>query len=237
MLNPRPAVVKALEAMPPQEAVAEGEARRHKREQRLRRERQRTMTAKEQCDNLWETVNQGRRLVELADHKARYAMVVMGVVNAMVFILATRSSHFSQMVPASLRPWFSLLIIPFGLMAVAFLVDAYNSLRPRPPEMPSAESVRLGPDRRPVGLVFWGTLLRHSVTDYQHSWETVRRGQFNNELATMAYSLAQGIEKKYAALHRLYIELLIIILLAAVMLAVPIFYGFLSNGPSVIPAP
>jgi hypothetical protein len=59
----------------------------------------------------------------------------------------------------------------------------------------------------------------------------------NNELAAMAYSLAAGIQSKYRALRRLYVELLIIILLAGVMLAVPMFYGFLSNGPGVIPVP
>lgn len=232
----RPGIVSAFPDVP-LPSSDEGEGKQHKREQRLRRERQRTMTPREQCDNLWETVNQGRRLVELADHKARYAMVVMGVVNAGIFLLITRSSHFVQMVPDRFRGWLSLVVVPFGVATLIFLVDAYNSLRPRPPSLPSARSLPLGENSRPVGLVFWGTLLTHSVSDYQRSWETVRRGQFNNELATMAYTLASSIQKKYAALHRLYIELLVIILLAGVMLAVPIVFGFLSHGPAVIPAP
>jgi hypothetical protein len=231
----RPDSVSALPVTPA--SSEDGEGRQHKRDQRLRRERQRTMTPREQCENLWEAVNQGRRVVELADHKARYAMVVMGVVNAGVFLLVTRSSHFVQMVPDSIRPWFSLLVFPFGITTMIFLVDAYNSLRPRPPAMASIGSLPSGEKNRPVGLVFWDSLLTSSLPDYQRSWETVRRGQFNNELAAMAYSMARSIDKKYAALHRLYIELLVIILLAGLMLAIPVITGYLSFGPEVIPQP
>jgi hypothetical protein len=75
------------------------------------------------------------------------------------------------------------------------------------------------------------------VEHYQRAWESVHAGQLNNELAAMAYSLGEGVQAKYRALHRLYIELLLIILLAAVMIAVPMIYGFLLNGPAVIPIP
>jgi hypothetical protein len=204
---------------------------------KLIRERNSPLRPREQGRNLWEAVNQARRLIELADHKARYALVVMGVVNAGVFILATRSDHFAQMVPVGIRPWFSFLVFPFGIMALIFLVDAYNTLRPRPPSLPRDGADPIDVERHPVGLIFWDSLLTHSVEHYQRAWETVHHGQLNNELAAMAYSLAAGIQSKYRALRRLYVELLIIILLAGVMLAVPMFYGFLSNGPGVIPVP
>jgi hypothetical protein len=208
-----------------------------KRQRKLLRERHRPLDPREQGRHLWEAVNQARRLIELADHKARYALVVMGVVNAGVFVLATRSEHFVQLVPDTLRALFSFLIFPFGLMTVVFLVDAYNSLRPRAPALSSDMDLPRDWESRPVGLVFWGTLLTHSLEHYQRAWETVHRGQLNNELAAMAYTLAGSVQAKYRALHRLYIELLIIILLAAVLLAVPMFAGFFSNGPSVIPRP
>ena len=208
-----------------------------KRERKLDRERHRPIDPREQGRNLWEVVNQARRLIELADHKARYALVVMGVVNAGVFILATRSDHFIRLVPDGLRPFFSFLLFPFGGMALIFLVDAYNSLRPRPPSLPDGTALPLDQESRPTGLLFWNTLLTHSVGHYQHAWETVHRGQLNNELAAMAYSLARSVQAKYRSLQRLYIELLVIILLAAVILAVPMVSGFLFHGPGVLPAP
>ena len=207
-----------------------------KKLQKLLKQRGQPLTAQEQGRHLWEAVNQARRLVELADHKARYALLVMGVVNAGIFILVTRSDHYTSLVPPGTRSWFSLLIIPFGLIALVFLVDAYNTLRPRPPKLPPSQGIRPS-ESRPVGLVFWDVLLTHSIESYQRSWETVHRGQLNNELAAMAYSLAQGIQSKYRALHRLYIELLLIILLAGLLLAVPMFYGFSSNGPGILPVP
>jgi hypothetical protein len=201
------------------------------------RERNEPLSPREECRNLWQTVGQGRRLVELADHKARYALVVMGVVNAGVFILSTRSDHYAAMIPPPIRSWFPFLIFPFGVTAVIFLIDAYNSLRPRPPRLPVGGRAGQDAKGRPVGLIFWDSFLIHSVEHYQRAWESVHAGQLNNELAAMAYSLGEGVQAKYRALHRLYIELLLIILLAAVMIAVPMIYGFLLNGPAVIPIP
>jgi hypothetical protein len=230
--------MKTLSPPPVLEITANGDrpGKVAKNDKKARRQRQQSMSAREQCRNLWEAVNQARRMVELADHKARYALVVMGVVNAGVFLLATRSEHFIQLVPEGSRPLLSFLIIPFGLISLLFLVDAYNSLRPRPPIF-VADGPYTNPEDRPKGLIFWDTLLAGSLDRYQHSWQTVHLGQFNNELAAMAYSLAHGIRAKYAALHRLYIELLLIILLAGFILAVPLYFGFLSNGSALIQAP
>jgi hypothetical protein len=214
------------------EASANGASRdQGKRQRKLVRERQRPLQPEDQGKHLWQAVNQARRLIELADHKARYALVVMGVVNAGVFLLATRSDHFAPLVPAPLRPWFSFLVFPFGCVALVFLVDAYNTLRPRPPSLRSSGLARLDVESRPGGLIFWDSFLTRSVEHYQQAWDTVHAGRLNHELAAMAYALGEGIQAKYRALHRLYIELLIIILLTGVMLAVPMFYGFLAMVP------
>lgn len=205
--------------------------------QKRLRQRHEVLSASEVGRNLWQAVNQGRRLIELADHKARYALVVMGVVNAGVFILATRSDHYAAMVPPPIRSWFPFLIFPFGIIALVFLVDAYNTLRPRPPTLPAEGIEGHDIDCRPVGVIFWDSFLTRSVEHYQRSWESVHAGQLNNELAAMAYSLGKGIQSKYRALNRLYIELLLIILLAGVLLAVPMIYGFLLNGFTTIHIP
>ena len=229
--------MRLLESEPAAPVCSDGNGHGGKKELKRLRDRCEPLPAREQSRNLWEAVDQGRRMIELADHKARYALVVMGVVNAGVFILATRSDHFISLVPVGIRSWFSLLIVPFGLLALVFLVDAYNTLRPRPPVLPPDQRQRVDRESRSLGLVFWDSVLIRSMEHYQEAWESVHRGQLNRELAAMAYSLARHIQSKYRALHRLYIELLLIILLAGVMLAVPTFYGFLSNGPGIIAAP
>jgi hypothetical protein len=199
-------------------------------------DRNRYLDSRERCRNLWEVINQARNLVELADHKARYALVVMGVVNAAVFILATRSHSLVESIPPDLRSVLPVLIVPFGLLAVVFLIDAYNSLRPRPPVLDSGSS---GADyaARPTGLIFWETFLSDSLASYQKAWDQVRMVQLNSELAAMAYRLAEGIHAKYAALRRLYIELLLIILIAALLLAIPTYFGLLRNGAGLLGQP
>ncbi len=56
--------------------------KRRKSEAKLRRDAERPPESFERFRILAELVNEGRRVVELADHKARYALVVIGVLNA-----------------------------------------------------------------------------------------------------------------------------------------------------------
>jgi drug/metabolite transporter (DMT)-like permease len=75
-------------------------------------------------------VTQGRQVVDLADHKARYSLVVMGVLNAGVLFLISRAHLVGGMSPP-VRPWLIGFLAVYGALTFLFVYYAVDCLRPR----------------------------------------------------------------------------------------------------------
>ncbi len=188
-----------------------------KRAQKLVADDARAMRPAERMRTMWEILDQSRRLNEMADRKARYALVVSGAVNAGLYLVAFRSGHIVDFWPAVLRPWLAILVVPYAALLVAFLVSAYHSLLPRPPSAADFAEAVAGapPDRRPRGLIFWPLVERYDIPGYQKAWREVTPGELNEELAALAKVLLSVGAARFSALARLYRTLLYMILLAA----------------------
>lgn len=190
---------------------------------------------------LVESIDQARRFSEIADHKARYALVMIGVVNAAVILLGTRSDFLSGS-PAWLRPWLEIVLIPYVGATFAALWFAISCLRPRTLHMsgpqPGSEpgKTSLGAARAPQGLLFWEGIVRRSLPAYQQAWSDITLGQLNAELVIVAHNVAGVNHAKFTAARRLYIALLIVIVLATVLLTCDVFFGLFWNPISGQPA-
>jgi hypothetical protein len=73
--------------------------RRH--DAKLRRDAELPPRSFERFRILADIVDEARRVTDMADHKARYALVVMGVLNAGVFFLLSRAHLVSSLSPRS----------------------------------------------------------------------------------------------------------------------------------------
>ena len=69
----------------------QGEDKRLKREAKLRAESARGLDPWERYRALVDALEDAKDLVELADRKARFALVIMGALNIAFFFLATRT--------------------------------------------------------------------------------------------------------------------------------------------------
>src|SRR6476469_846114 len=78
--------------------------KRLKQEAMRRRDAERPPESFERFRILSELVDEGRHGIELADHRARYALVVMSVLNAFVFLVVSRSHLLGELPPTS-RAW------------------------------------------------------------------------------------------------------------------------------------
>src|SRR3712207_3626941 len=65
-----------------------------KREKKRRRDALRRPDSWERFRILCEVVEEQRNVVEIADHKARYALLILGVLNAVIFVLLGRGGVF-----------------------------------------------------------------------------------------------------------------------------------------------
>jgi hypothetical protein len=198
-------------------------------EQQEEDEASRKPDAWEQFRILVEVIDQGRRLTEMVDHKARYALVLIGVVNAAMILLATRAD-FLQNTPEWLAPWLKSLLIPYIGATGAALWYAISSLRPRTLDLPPGLTGTMGqPARghRPSGLLLWESIATKNLESYQQAWGTATLGQLNAELVIVSHKLAEVNRAKFAAVTRLYSALVVVIALAAGILACDVWFSFL----------
>ena len=189
--------------------------KQRKRELKLRADAERPPDSFERWRILSELVNEGRRVVDLADHKARYALVVMGILNAGLFFVMSRAHAFGAMPPAP-KSWMIGFLVVYAALTFLFVWYAVDCLRPR--RLHYAENVGGTPERR--GLLYWEAIATYDLESYQRAWSGARMEQLNAEVVVIAHHLARLILFKYVALGRLYAGLAVLIALAAVLLAV-----------------
>jgi hypothetical protein len=205
-----------------EETKAEKKARKRAEKARaLAEDAHRPLDSWERYRALCDALKEANDLVDLADHKARFALVIMGALNAVMFIVATRPQLLSVMPPRA-HAWLGVGVVAYALVAAYFFVQAIETLRPRrfQPQPPASGSA--GEDR-PLGVRFFADVLTRDPEAHAAAWQDVRIGQLNAEVARQIYTLARINDAKYAALRRLYTGLKAMTLVGAVFLVVAAF--------------
>ncbi len=165
---------------------------------------------------LLDTLKESQDLVDLADHKARFALIIMGALNAAIIILGSRSDLLASL-PTHLKLWLYVYFGVYATIAIYFLVQAIESLRPRSvPDMALKGTV--SEKEESLGLRFFVDALRYDTPTYQKAWQSVRVSQLNAELATQVHTLARINKAKYNAVAKLYLGLQAITVLTAGLL-------------------
>lgn len=202
----------------------------HRRRRKLakrRHEAHRRLDVRERFRLLTDLVDSQRKMIEVADHKARFALVIMGAVNATLLLLVVRG-RFIEEVPKGFRPWLLLVLVPYGAVAFTFLMDAAQVLRPHMQDWTKAAAQALRPrhaqggpepDERPLGLMYWGAALQTDFQRYSALWTEARVGQVSAELALLAHGLARVNADQYHSLNRLFRGLRVMVALAAILIA------------------
>lgn len=145
-----------------------------------------------------------QELIDLGDHKARFALVIMTGLNAMAFLMVASSDVLTTL-PAALRPWLGAYLALYGVSAVYFFFQAIESLKPR---------IYMGAaDKELLGVRFFEGILRRNEQEYRETWDDVRVDQLSEEIAEQVHILSRINREKYTALYRLYLGLQILTLL------------------------
>jgi hypothetical protein len=145
-----------------------------------------------------------QELIDLGDHKARFALVILTGLNAVAFLVVARSDFLATL-PVSLRPFLALYVALYGASAVYFFFQAIESLKPR---------IYMGDaDKDLPGLRFFAGILKRDEEEYRNTWNAVRVDQLSDEIAEQVHTLARINRDKYRALYRLYLGLQILTVL------------------------
>jgi uncharacterized protein YjiK len=211
-------------------AEPQEDARRRKKEARRQAESVRALDPRERYRALVDSLEEAQDLVELADRKARFALVLMGALNIAFFFLATRT-EIADYLPMWLRPFLGFYLLAYAGVALFFFLEAIESLRPRRfrPQLPYPGEG--GPDHHPEGLRYHEDAVLRDLEAYRRAWREVRFGQLNAELAVQNHVMARINLDKFRSLRRLYGGLRVLAILAGGLLAI-LALSMLFSQPS-----
>lgn len=204
-----------------------------KRERKLLKDAHRPLDSWEKYRALTDILDEQIDLVDLADHKARFALVIMAALNVLLFFGATRTDIVEDL-PGASHVWLAGYLLVYVLVALYFFLQAVESLRPRKSQPQVQYHGDVGPQEHPLGIRFYEDILGRDLESYRRVWRDLRIGQLNNELAVQAHALAGINHAKYTALRRLYMGLKIITLMALGLVglaALAAFVGTARAGP------
>jgi hypothetical protein len=185
----------------------------------LRREMKRLADVNRSLDS-WEryralndSLDEAYEQIDLGNREARFALILMGGLNAALIVLATRTD-----VPASLtetqRTWVFGLLLVYVVVAVRFLLQAIEALRPGK-FRPQLGTWRTDSEDFPRGVRYYEDVIERDAEAHWRAWQEVRIGQLNAELAVQFHSLCQKNEHRHIAVRRLYAGLRLMTILLA----------------------
>jgi len=200
--------------------------REAKKEMRRLHQETRRLDAWERYRALNDAMDEYYEMLDMANREARFALVIVGALNAVLFVIGTRSSLVSS-VPQVARPWMGLGLVAYGAVAVHFFLQAIEVLRPRKyhPRLPDAA---VPAERYPAGVRYYEDVIRRDVEGHCRAWDEVLVSQLNAELAVQGHSLSLKARAKHAALRRLFGGLRLMTLLAAGMLMVMVLFSLMG---------
>jgi hypothetical protein len=164
-------------------------------------------------------------LIELGDKKARFALVIMSVLNAVAILLVVRGGD--TLIPKV--GGYAILIgfefVAYAVITVYYISQAIAALRPRAVNPPPLSSLpNIVEPKVSMRVLFYADALARDRESYRNVWQSLRMDNLTTELADQLYTLSWISGQKYKALDRLYYGLTIMTVLLAVLIGTIAFH-------------
>jgi hypothetical protein len=180
----------------------------------------RPLGAMERYRALNDAMDEAYDLFDLTNRDARFALILMGGLNAALVVFATRSEVASRLTSRQSLIT-GIVLAAYMVLAFVFLIEAIQALRPG--NIRPVSKVGAG-GGLPVGVRYFEDVATRSVDEHVAAWNDVTITELNTELAAQLHSMCLRNVKRKDALRRLYAHLrLMTILLAVVLLIVLAF--------------
>lgn len=164
-------------------------------------------------------VEAAQDLIELADKKARFALVIMSVLNAVAVILVVRGGSLAFPREGFLGTLVPLELATYAIVTVYYISQAISALRPRGVTPPPSHTLpsQVEPARS-MRMLFYADVVARERAEYRELWSNLRMDNLTSELADQLYTLSVINSQKFRALERLYFGLTVMtVLLVAVI--------------------
>jgi len=181
---------------------AEEAERLRRRERKRLHDAERRLEGWERYRALIDASDEAYELIDISNREARFALILMGALNAVALVLVTRADALS-MLPARDRYWMVALFVAYIVMAVGFLIQAIEALRPGR-FRPHLWDWTGEHDDRPAGVRYYEDVIQQTAAQHWKAWQDVRLTQLNSEIAVQVHSLSLKNHAKHVAIRRLY---------------------------------
>jgi hypothetical protein len=155
-------------------------------------------------------------VTELADRKTRFALVILGALNAINVLIAIRAPQTD--IAGLNHVFLQVYIAGYVLISLYFFIYAIAALRPRVGRMHRPGELRA--DAGVPGLRLMDDILATNIDDYYDLWRRAEVGQLDREMALQAYLLARANAEKYKAVRRVYQGLVLLVALTAILVVI-----------------
>jgi hypothetical protein len=206
------------------EAPLKEDAKRLKREAKLMYDATRPLDGWERYRALVDASDEAYELIDIANREARFALIVMGALNAVPLVVASRADVASVLTPNE-RVWIIGLLLGYGLLVLTFILQAIDALRPGR-FRPHVSGWQEGAIDMPAGVRYYEDVIQRSAADHWTAWQDLRLSQLNAELAMQVHSLALKNNAKHVALRRLYVGLRAMALSLTALILLFVFFAW-----------
>jgi len=163
-------------------------------------------------------------LIDLGDKKARFALVIMSVLNAVAVLLVVRGGE--AFIP---KKGASAILIGFefatyAIITIYYISQAISALRPRSIRTPASEVSNMIEPSKSMRVLFYADVLARDRAEYRQLWSALRMDNLTAELADTLYTLSWISGQKYKALDRLYFGLTVMTVMLALLIATIAFH-------------
>ena len=199
----------------------ESKAERRRRKDAERLLESRVLDPWERYRALTDHVDHLLDITELADRKTRFALVILGALNAVNLLIAVRAPQLgaNSLSPVLLQSY----ITGYVMISLYAAVFAILALRPRSQEIDGAAV-----QHQPTGMTLFAGSPNTDANAYYDTWRQAELSQLNRELAIRSHLLARANTEKFQALRRVYQGLLVLVGLTAVL---ALFIGLHAMAP------
>ena len=187
-------------APPPVGAVAQDDSRIRKQLSKL--EDDRPLSPWELYRALNDALDEGYDLFDLSNREGRFALILMGGLNAALVVAASQTSLGEKLSPIE-RQIEGAVIGVYALFAIGFLVQAIDVLRPAQYRPNFSRWSRQRNDF-PRGVRYYEDVVDRGTEEHWEAWRVVTVRQLNAELAVQVHSLCLKNNARKQALQRLY---------------------------------
>lgn len=199
----------------------EEERRREKERRRLEAERGR-LEPSQRYRVMNDAIRQAQDLIELADKKVRFALVIISVLNGVLLFVAVQAGPG---VLPRFGTWGRVAtaeLVAYVMLTFYHLWQAISVLKPRnaPAPAPGSLPTQVAPGVS-ARVLYHGDIAPRDPTTYRALWDELRQDSVNAELADQLVTLARINQAKYAAVTKLYAGVrLLVVILGALLLTV-----------------